>query len=476
MRRMIMLGFVCLVIAAPVQAGQKIIQIGGGNKIDNSQGQIEDNVIWLSEILNKSSSDIVNYFASGEGDEKDVSLYDTSGVSSSMEVISRVFEDGDANRLVFKHNDVPGLSGGTNKKELTKSITSVLENVASEQEILLIFNGHGGHDRRDERNNTLKIWGDERLNVSEVDKILDHAPDKSTIRFIFPQCYSGGFYYLIFDDPFSDRLSSQNRCGFFAESAMEESEGCSLNTNRDEYRDYSNYFFAPLNGETRNGEPLPISADMDRDGTVSYRESHFYALMVGESKDLSRSTSEIFLEDWAPWYLRWGYAENKESDYWKIAEYVARKHKLSLNGKDLREAKKILQISLDKTLSAQKGYIEEINKLSSAIKAEVVKKWPEANHPYTSRYVSVIENQIDDISSYIQSLQSYTELIHAQNGLADMNRQELDLERKKSQIDKIQRMKMLARLEKQFVVYADKTAKQTYQRLIDCEGGRFFTP
>ena len=215
---------------------------------------------------------------------------------------------------------------------------------------------------------------------------------------------------------------------------------------------------------------------MDRDGTVSYRESHFYALMVGESKDLSRSTSEIFLEDWAPWYLRWGYAENKESDYWKIAEYVARKHKLSLNGKDLREAKKILQISLDKTLSAQKGYIEEINKLSSAIKAEVVKKWPEANHPYTSRYVSVIENQIDDISSYIQSLQSYTELIHAQNGLADMNRQELDLERKKSQIDKIQRMKMLARLEKQFVVYADKTAKQTYQRLIDCEGGRFFTP
>ena len=241
MRRMIMLGFVCLVIAAPVQAGQKIIQIGGGNKIDNSQGQIEDNVIWLSEILNKSSSDIVNYFASGEGDEKDVSLYDTSGVSSSMEVISRVFEDGDANRLVFKHNDVPGLSGGTNKKELTKSITSVLENVASEQEILLIFNGHGGHDRRDERNNTLKIWGDERLNVSEVDKILDHAPDKSTIRFIFPQCYSGGFYYLIFDDPSSDRLSSQNRCGFFAESAMEESEGCSLNTNRDEYRDYSNY-------------------------------------------------------------------------------------------------------------------------------------------------------------------------------------------------------------------------------------------
>ncbi len=477
MRIAIGCGFLCIALllaGGAASADQKIIQIGGGNRIDNSQGQIEDNVIWLSGILKRSSDDVVNFFAAGKDAVKDVSLYGDTARDPHLEPITRVFDDRDAARLAFKSNQVPELSGSMVKEEVTPALERILDGVGEETDLLLIYNGHGGHNRQDERLNTLKTWRDGRLDVEEMDRILDRAPPQATVRFIFPQCYSGGFYYLIYDDPHSNRLASQNRCGFFAESPFEESEGCSLDTNKEEYRDYSTYFFAPLNGATRNGEPLPLNPDLDGDGAVSFRESHLYALMVGESKDLSRSTSEMYLEAWEPWYLRWSREENRDSTYWKIAEYIAQSRRLGLDGWKLAAAKRRLQQAIDEVVRKQREHQDSIDEITEGIRGEVVLTWPEIEHPYTRGFLNLMQTQSAEVAAAIRELPDYARLVELQDGLSSLNAQELALERDKAQIDKIQRMKRLARLEKQFSRFAGDEEKGAFQRLLGCENGVFF--
>ncbi len=469
-------GILCLALflGGVASADQKIIQIGGGNKIDNSQGQIEDNVIWLSDILKRSSDDVVNFFAAGGKSVMDVSLYGDVAKDPLLEPITRVFDDRDAARLEFKSNQVPDLSGSMVKEEVTPALESILDGLGGDTDLLLIYNGHGGRNREDVRLNSLKTWRDGRLNVVEMDRILDHAPPQATVRFVFPQCYSGGFYYLIYDDPHSRRIASQNRCGFFAESPYEESEGCSLDTNKEEYRDYSTYFFAPLNGATRNGEPLPVDPDFDGDGAVSFRESHLYALMVGESKDLSRSTSEMYLEEWEPWYVRWSREENRLSTYWKIAEHVAKTHGLSMDGWALAKAKRQLQQSIDEVLRKQQEHEDSIDEIAESIRREVVLRWPETEHPYTRGFLNLMQTRAETVAAAIRELPGYARLVELQDDLDRLNAQELSLERDKAQIDKIQRMKRLARLEKQFSRFASDEEKSEFDRLVGCESGVFF--
>lgn len=457
-------------------ADQKIIQLGGGNKIENSQGQIEDNVIWLNNILKKSSHDTSNYFAAGNTGEKDIALYGESDSQNIMEPLSRVYDGSDANRLIFKSNQVPDVVGSMRKNEISESLSKLLSQTTDGQDILLIYNGHGGINEGDIRKNSIKIWGDERLDVSEFDKLLDSAPSDATVRFVFPQCYSGGFFYLIYENPMSDEISTQNRCGFFSESPYEESEGCSLSTNKDEYRDYSTYFFAPLNGATRQNEAISLRADFNKDGVVSYIESHQYAVMIGESKDISRSTSEMYLENWTPWYLRWGYGgENKDSSYWKIAEYLSGKHNLPMDGKVLMRKKSELQSKIDQTVNNQNKLVEQINEVSKKLRGRLKRQWPQLSHPYTASYINLIKSDGEMISTFLRQLDSYSEMVDIQDSLQKLQGMELTLEREKAQIDKIIRMKRLARLQNEFNRFASDSDKQIYSRLLNCENGAFFS-
>ncbi|HEX7236695.1 MAG TPA: hypothetical protein VF405_07015, partial [Gammaproteobacteria bacterium] len=142
------------------------------------------------------------------------------------------------------------------------------------------------------------------------------------------QCYSGAFASLIYDDPRTASGFRGNRCGFMSEAADRLAEGCGLSLDETEFHDYTTYFFAALAGRTRSGEPIePEVVDRDGDGAVSFRESHFYALLTALSSDLSRSTSEQYLEDWSPWYLRWdSLADDGGSVYWSLAEELARRY------------------------------------------------------------------------------------------------------------------------------------------------------
>ena len=466
---------ICLLYAVAVNASMQIVQIGGGNKISNSQGQIEDNVIWLNRILRRTGNSVRNYFASGQGDEKDVALFVDAEEYGAMAVIARVFDDPAAVRISYRHNRVEDLSGSMRKSEISASLAGILSDLSKGDEFFLIYNGHGGDDSKDVRDNYLKLWGEEKLTVSEVDKLFDLASESVTIRFVFPQCFSGGFYQLIYDTPFSETIGTQKRCGFFAESPYDESEGCSLSTNRDEYRDYSTYFFAPLNGKTRNGHPLEVVPDTDADGVITFSEAHRYAIKAGHSKDLSRSTSEVFLERWAPWYLRWmKNKDNEKSQYWRIAEFVAKREGVKLDDNALGLNRRDLNRKLDELGNELNACTEQAEKLSGVLRKSVLSTWPELMHPYTSRYVQVINEQSQDIADRLKSHELYSELVDAQENCVHLNAEILQVEREKAQIEKVLRYKRLAMLEFFFERYASEDEQANYRSLQTCENGVFF--
>ncbi len=466
---------ICFLFAFESNAGMSIVQIGGGNKIDNSQGQIEDNVIWLNEILRKTGNDVQNYFASGAGSEKDVGLFVEEEGPNSMLPIVRVFGDPVDEQILYRHNSVGDLSGSMYKDDIEKSLSSILSSLPQNEEFLLIYNGHGGKDEVDVRDNYLKIWGEEKLTVTEVDKLLDMAPESTTVRYVFPQCYSGAFYRLVYEDPHSDKFGTQKRCGFFSESPYDQSEGCSLSTNKEEYRDYSTYYFAPLNGMTRNDEPLPVEPDIDGDGIISFAESHLYAIKAGASKDLSRSTSEVFLETWAPWYLRWaGRKYNTQSSYWQVAQFVAERESLDLNDQSLADARRRVNKELDELDAGLEHCEDDADSVAEKLRKKLTSRWPELMHPYTSGYLTVIERHREEIIETLDADNDFKKLVDFQTVCKSTNHDILSAERTLAQIEKVLRYKKLAMLDYYFTRYAGQDDRAHYDSLLECEGGTFF--
>jgi len=456
----------------------EIIQVGGGDHIERAQGQIESNVVWLNRILPQISSRLTNFFGSGSSPEKDVAYWSPDAEPTEIEPLTRVFEGVKEGQLVYRHNRLERVDGPTSKAALTKALTQNMSDVRPNGEVLFIYNGHGGlsYNQRiglswpDPRRNYLRLWGRERMTIAEVDAIFDQAPSDATIRFIFPQCYSGSFARLIYETPESDRPAQQNRCGFLSQSAWAESEGCSLNINKDTFRDYTTYYFAPLYGQTRTDEPLPGNPDLDGDGQLSYREGHLYTLRYGESKDLSRSTSEAFLEDWEPWYLRWDtIAENKDSLYWDLALAVAERHNLSLDGRDLRKHRQRLRTELSQIQSERKSLEEKIKASQRALQDRVKLRWPELFHPYTEAYRRLLDAELAVITAFVTADPGFVKVSTNQDRLIEIEQEELAAERRLAQVEKVIRFKKLARLEAQFELFASSEDRLFLERLRGCE-------
>ncbi|MFC6755144.1 hypothetical protein, partial [Halorubrum tibetense] len=247
------------------------------------------------------------YYTNGDDSADDVVYFANPKERDPIhETLLRVFASGLDYAKKTKRNSIGKVDGSTEKATLVASLEAQFALVKPDDKVLIVYNGHGDIEPRDTRKNTLKLWGDTHLTVSELDQLLDKIHPQATVNFVLTQCFSGSFANLIYDNPYSDVRGEQQRCGFLAESDRREAEGCDLGTNEADFRDYTTYFFAALAGKTRLGETIPAAQiDLDRSGDVSLSEAHFYALASADSGDLSRSTSEFILEKEQPWYTRW---------------------------------------------------------------------------------------------------------------------------------------------------------------------------
>lgn len=455
----------------------QIILIGGGDEVESSHGEFESNAIWLNGLLPQVGGHISHYYASGNGDEKDVARWVMEAEQGAMTPLSRVFVGGNENRRNFVHNVLTDVEGGTGKTTLIAALQAKFTALRPGDEVLVVFNGHGEYNADDPHENYLRLWGGDLLSVSEVDALFDLAPAESTIRFIFPQDYSGAFSRLVYDNPHSKTLAAQRRCGFLAQSPGRRAETSRTSPVMDEFYDYLTYYFTPLYSKTREGNKLPNEPDLDGNGLLSYREGHLYALRNAQGTERARSTSEAFLEEWEPWFLRWDTLdEHHDSQYWLMAKELAGRNALNLDGQVLRQREAVLRKQWQQLHAEKRSIKEETRKLKAQLQEEVIRRWPELSHPYSDGYRRVIQEELEKINELITRDRRYPILVRAQDALMQVEKDGLSYERRMAEVDRIIRYKKLARLEKQFDRFANAEAKSAYKRLLACENDNLAKP
>lgn len=452
--------------------------IGGGPTLEQSQAQIESNVIWILEVLDDAAGErtVRVYYTSGNKPAIDVVEWAPPEDSAANVVpLARVYGQWYESGERFRRNRLTHIDGSTKRDSLLASLRDGFRALKGADRALIIFNGHGLEDESDHGGNTIRLWGDTSISAREFEALLSEIDPSVSTRFVFSQCYSGGFERLVHpngDDTLD--LAESRRCGFMAESATRESEGCSASVRIGDYRDYTSYFFAALSGKTHSGERVTVDRDIDGDGTISLLDAHLYAQRYAYNGDLPRSTSEVFLERWQPWYLRWIDTRGRPDNvYGRLAEDLAESLDLPAGVRQPAQsayARRDDLLEKAETATAEKGNnTKRIGEIQSRMQPWLEAQWPELKNPYTRSFLDVVATEHSDIQQAIVGHPDYAELVRLQDRQLALDRDLLQYERTIAQIDKVLRLRRLGRILEQFRLFASEREQASFDQLRACE-------
>lgn len=473
-----------LALVSPVATAYAVDHIwivGGGPSLHNSQAQIELNVKWEREVILRRADKarLQIFYTDGDRPESDVVVWQAPAESPvTLQPLARVFDAQSANGERFYSHTVPGVTGTTRAPELVARLRKEFSHLAVGDRALFIFYGHGTRGDTDIAGNALRLWDNTSLSARDLEKMLSDINPAIPVRLVLPQCYSGGFARVIHPGAKAARtLVPHNRCGFMSVAEDRESEGCTPSINIGDFRDYSTYFFAALDGRTRLGKKLAANPDLDANGYVSLREAHFYSMVNAVSTDLPRATSEVYLEEWQPWYLRWlGSAHEAENIYGKLAQKVAATNALPVRGRELIQAVSTAYKQHNKDITAFENERIELRKtikpLQQKIRMDLAERWPAVLAPYTYNFYNFLQKELGPAQTFIMHHPHYKDLVRQQERILELDILILATQRKLAQMDKILRLRKLATLLDQFQRMANTDDRSAYQRLVSCEESR----
>jgi len=456
--------------------------VGGGYDLKSSQVQIEKNVIWAAKVVSQAplTNGRVRYlnvfFTDGDAPGKDVNVWQPkSGMQSGLQPLAMIYDANYEHGLEYRNHNIVKVRGSTARNELEPMLGTDFSNLKKGDRGLFIFNGHGVYDKKNTANNKLMLWDKSALSVAEFSSLLDKVDNSVPMRFVFTQCYSGGFERLVHPAAADNiELVSAPRCGFFSEAADRKAEGCSASIDTADYRDYSTYFFAALSGQTRQAEALPENPDRNGDGQVSLYEAHLYTLAQAHSIDLPRSTSEVYLERWQPWYLRWFFAgEGRGNVYAKLANDLARQLSVPTEQSVQRSVISKKRRRLDrknKKLKKERLQLRvAMTELRYQIRYGLEQQWPKFTKVRADNYLQLPEREISEIRRFITGHDDWPTLRRGYRRYYEILSEQLAVKREVTRFDKLHRLNKLARLRQQFDEKATIQQKADYQRLLGCE-------
>lgn len=346
---------------------------------------------------------------------------------------------------------------------------------------LFFYAGPGLADPSDAAGNTLRLWDNTALSVQQLDTASRHAPVTAPVRFVLTQCHSSGFQRLVRPSTRDLRhLGRQNRCVFtsapvdhLTHRCLEVSADTESGAGADQ--DYASVFFAALSGRTRAGAPLRRSPDLDGDRVVTLHEAHLHATTEGLGHELPRSSTETYLERWQPVWMRYLDTHSEpDNDHGRTAQALAERLRLPLKGRALVEALQTRQAGLRERLERldeESRRVEvEIERLQTTLRRALVQRWPAAAHPYTTAYARFLANDLDAAHAFLLGQSAtYPKLVARQERQAQIARDSQSIQRDLTQLDKLMRLRQLARLHVQFERHASPQARQELERLARCE-------
>ena len=467
-------------LAGSAVGADRYLLIGGGPTPKDSQVSIEKNVIWIDGMMRArpfASHELL--FASGPTGRPDVVLHaPEEALVQRWLPLARLYGEQKAAMSIFRRNEVPNVSAGASEANVAAALGRNLAGLGPGDSLFFVYNGHGSGELSDTSRNALRLWGETRLDVREFGELLDGRKDGATVRAIFPQCYSGGFARSLFKDPVRPDVGAvrPNFCGFYSVTDRVEAEGCTPGIDVGEYRDYSTFFFAALDGKTRLSAPLRVSADTDQDGTVSLAEAHSYAYVEGITTDVPRSSSEEYLERWQPWYTRWQSTPRPgpSNPYMDVAVRLASRLGASERTVTSLATFAISQRrSLERQISKLDGQIaatkEEEQALRKRLLADFQLEWPAAAQPHTAAYWSLVEQDATPMLAWIVAQPQYTRLEALQSTQEALELQRLDLRRRDAAFARLDRALMLATIRENFDRFASDAERRQYDALRQCE-------
>src|SRR5690606_21507645 len=107
--------------------------------------------------------------------------------------LARLYGKQQEARTQYRPNVVAHSEGGFTKENVLALLQEELQQMQGGDSLLFIYSGHGSYDSKDVSKNALRLWGEVHLDANEFDAALDIAPAGATVRYVLPQCYSGGF-------------------------------------------------------------------------------------------------------------------------------------------------------------------------------------------------------------------------------------------------------------------------------------------
>ena len=275
--------------------------VGGGPDVESNAAQIEGHVHFVAGILPSTAKRTV-LFADGKTDRAIVSYADPSPFADAKRALAILLGDNDAAEPILTRAPKldMALDGPARFQDFHRALAKLSAQAAkAPAPLLLYFAGHGTQDEKKEEDTVYDMWGGDTLKVRALAAEVARVPRTVPVVLVMAQCFSGAFAALLFrnGDP-KGALSEGNIAGFFSARKDREAAGCSYATEREDYQDFSSYFFGALCGHDRFGDAVN-GADYDGDGTVSLHEAFCYALIHDRSADTPICTSDVFLRRFA---------------------------------------------------------------------------------------------------------------------------------------------------------------------------------
>nr|WP_230390768.1 caspase family protein [Reinekea sp. G2M2-21] len=360
-------------------------------------------------------------------------------------------------------------------QSITNYFKETIAKPSNGDSVFMIYSGHGGRASTDPENSLL-LWDDTRLTVNALYHTLKSQPNDSTVRFILPQCYSGAFALLPFNNlnPKDGLKSNGQVCGFTSVAEDSIAEGCTVSINTDEYRDYGSAMMRAITNSDHSGFALTIDADFNKNGNVSLREAHLYTIGHTISTDIPRSTSEVFLLSTERWYERWQSYQPKgelnEFDHVAIElsmDFDSAFGTIAYN----RELNSRVTTSHTSYLASEKMIQEQeesISSIKTKLREEILSLWPQLASPYRSDFSDFYRDHRLEINQWIEQKDLYQDLVNSLSDLEHFKQNAVDDLRSHIRFRRIQHLLKLSRLHES-INNKDREINQQYNKLRQCE-------
>jgi len=184
-------------------ASSQVVIFGGGSTPNDSQVSIELNTLWISEKIKQLHPERTIHTLYTDGNAAGVDVHRRDPSKNEMEIgqpLARIYNQHRKNQHVYNSSKIAENVSLSNSETVAKTLTELFDGTKPGEDLLLIYQGHGGHNPSNTNKNHFRLWDNTKMTVAELESLMSRANPKTTVRFVLPQCFSGAFTRSIYKE------------------------------------------------------------------------------------------------------------------------------------------------------------------------------------------------------------------------------------------------------------------------------------